>query len=122
MFSFDFQLSSMGQNAKNHQQFPFGTASKTIKRKAVWFGIFWLFGGTALMIFISPFLLNRCFAEFNQAHINAPIENINVTDHGLAVQIQIKGDSYAFYPTTVTGESNALRLVKVAQVGDSIRK
>ena len=74
------------------------------------------------MICISPFLLNRRFAEFNQAHINAPIENINVTDHGLAVQIQIKGDSYTFYPTTVTGESNALRLVKVAQVGDSIRK
>ena len=74
------------------------------------------------MFCISPFLLKQRFKSFNRAYINAPIENINVTDHGLAVRIRIKGNNYTFYPTTVTGESNALYLVEVAQVGDSIRK
>jgi hypothetical protein len=112
----------MNQNAESHSRFPFGTASKTVKHRALWLGALWLVGGTTLMFCISPFLLKRRFAEFNQAHINAPIESINVADHGLAVQLRIKGNSYTFYPTTKTTESAVSNFVELAQIGDSVKK
>lgn len=74
------------------------------------------------MFCISPILLKRRFAAFNQAHINAPIEGITAADHGLAVQLQIKGNSYIFYPTTDAGENAASNFLKAAQIGDFVRK
>ena len=74
------------------------------------------------MFCISPILLKRRFAAFNQARINAPIESINAADHGLAVQLQINGNSYTFYPTTNTGENAASNFIEVAHAGDSIKK
>ena len=74
------------------------------------------------MFYISSFLSKKHFAGFNQAYVNAPIEGIKLVDHGLAVQLHIKGKNYIFYPTTNTGESIASKFIEEAHVGDSITK
>ncbi|MDQ2794999.1 MAG: hypothetical protein M3Y12_13480 [Bacteroidota bacterium] len=112
----------MNSTSSSQDQFPFGSASKAAKRKALWIGALWLLGGTALMFCISPFLLKSRFAAFNQAHLNALVESLSMADHGLAIQIRVKGNSYIFYPITSTGQADASRFIEKTHVGNFIRK